>query len=100
MYANSTNNTNPGTSSLNVQGNRFARCTGVPVTYNASLGGHTCGPNPPGSSAGSGADGHGYWPCGGYFGFDLSMESATATWSGNVWDDNNAPAVENPNNNC
>jgi hypothetical protein len=43
-------------------------------------------------SIGSGADSHGYWPDGGYFGVeaDVYCTGAGQTWTGNVWDDNGA----------
>ncbi|MGN6870634.1 MAG: hypothetical protein ACTHMY_19760 [Solirubrobacteraceae bacterium] len=85
----------PGTSSLVFSGNDIARCGGT-STYDPSLGGHYCGstgPSATGSSVGAGADSHGYWPGGGFFGLasgTYCSGGGGVTWSGNFWDDNGA----------
>lgn len=83
-----------GSSTMNISNNRIARCTTPPFKYNAQVGGTTC-QGSTGTSVGSGADGHGYWPGGGYFGPVAATSvycppTAGQTWSGNVWDDNGA----------
>jgi hypothetical protein len=81
-----------GSSTMNISGNRFARCTTPPFRYNSGTGGTACR-GATGSSIGSGADAHGYWPKGGYFGTALYTYCPPAsgqTWSGNVWDDTGA----------
>ncbi len=81
-----------GSSTMNISNNRFARCTTPPFRYNQGTGGTAC-QNSPGSSIGSGADTHGYWPRGGYYGVTLSTYCPPISgqvWSGNVWDDNGA----------
>jgi hypothetical protein len=87
------NSSSVGSSTMSINNNRFARCTTGPITFNRSIGGHAC-QGSTGSSMGSGADGHGYWPDGGYFGVDADTycpPRSGQTWSGNVWDDNGAP---------
>ena len=78
-----------GSSTMNISNNRFARCTTAPIKYNSSTGGSAC-QGSTGSSIGSGADSHGYWPYGGYFGLDAwtYCTGTNQTWTGNVWDDN------------
>jgi hypothetical protein len=74
-----------GTSTLTFTGNHVARCLGT-ATYHSGTGGSTCGP-----ADDAGADTHGYWPYGGYFGIDSGTYcpgTAGVTWSQNVWDDN------------
>jgi hypothetical protein len=85
--------TSAGTSAIDVEGNRFARCRTSPVTFNVSTGGYACR----GSTAyrvGSGADERGYWPRGGYYGpNDVAYcpPLRGQTWTGNVWDDDGRP---------
>jgi hypothetical protein len=77
---------------MNISNDRFARCTTPPLKYNSGTGGTACG-GATGSSIGSGADAHGYWPKSGYFGTALSSYCppiSGQTWSGNVYDDNGA----------
>lgn len=87
--------TTPGSSSLAFTGNDIARCDGVP-TYDPSLGGRSCGPASPlstqGAAFGSGADSHGFWPQGAYFGLTQSTwcTGGETTWSGNFYDDTGA----------
>jgi hypothetical protein len=80
-----------GTSSMNISSNRFARCTTPPINYNPGTGGNAC-QGSTGTTIGSGADAHGYWPHGGYFGTNTSTycTGSGQVWSGNVWDDNGA----------
>jgi hypothetical protein len=50
-----------------------------------------------GTECEGGADSHGYWPLGGYYGL-VDTEAiycppdSGQTWAGNVWDDNNETA--------
>jgi hypothetical protein len=88
------NSSSIGTSTMNISNNRIARCTTPPFKYNSAVGGTTC-QGSSGTSIGSGADAHGYWPGGGYFGPVAANSTycppkAGQTWSGNVWDDNGA----------
>jgi hypothetical protein len=81
-----------GSSTMNISNDRFARCTTPPFRYNSGSGGTAC-QNSSGSSIGSGADAHGYWPKSGYFGTLLSgycPPTSGQTWSGNVYDDSGA----------
>ena len=70
-----------GTSRMDVERNRFARCR----TPEQQGGGGTW-------LCASGADSHGYYPRGGSFGSHTAVycKAAGQTWAGNVWDDNNA----------
>ncbi len=68
-----------GTGTMNITGNRFARCLTTPV---ASAGG--------GTACSGGQDSHGYWPNGGYFGIAAYLycpPTSGQIWSGNYWDD-------------
>ena len=83
-----------GSSTMNLSNNRIARCTTPPFKYNSAWGGTTC-QGSTGTSIGSGADAHGYWPNGGYYGPYAPTSiycppTAGQTWSNNVWDDNGA----------
>ncbi len=83
-----------GSSTMNITNNRFARCTTPPIKYNASTGGSAC-QGATSNTLGSGADAHGYWPYGGYFGIAAYIycpPTAGQTWSNNIWDDNGASA--------
>lgn len=83
--------TSVGTSTMDIENNRFARCLGT-KTYDSSLGGYYCGsaaPGATGSSSGAGADNNGYWPEGGFFGLASDVYSgAGQVWSDNYWDNN------------
>ena len=82
-----------GSSTMNISNNRFARCTTGPFRYNRGTGGTACQGSTD-DAIGAGADGHGYWPDGGYFGVDAwtyCPPRASQIWSANVWDDNGAP---------
>lgn len=59
---------------------REARCLSAAVS--ASNGGTACS---------GGADSHGYWPGGGYFGANTPCPPNMSTWSNVIWDDNSAP---------
>ena len=61
---------------VTVTGNRFARCLST-AKYDGF--GYTCS---------GGADAHGYWPRGGYYGASADFQTAVTKWSGNYWDDN------------
>jgi len=74
--------TSVGSSSSQITNNRFARCK----TPQSQRGGGTW-------LCTGGPDSSGYYPNGGSFGYLASAyckTSAAHTWSGNVWDDNNA----------
>lgn len=77
------NSSSVGSNTMNVSGNRFARCLTKPV-YDPSSGGTTCA---------GGSDSHGYYPNGGFFETDAYTycpPTKNQTWTGNVWDDNGA----------
>jgi hypothetical protein len=94
------NASSAGSSTMNISRNRIARCTSPPLRYNGGTGGTTCRGSA-GTSIGSGADLHGYWPGGGYFGvaaYIYCSRVASRTWADNVWDNNSAgvrcPAID------
>ncbi len=74
------NATSVGTSTMDIENNRFARCLTTPLADND----HQC------SGGGSnGSDAHGYYPSGGYYSVaTYYFTGAGQTWSGNYWDDN------------
>jgi hypothetical protein len=74
-----------GTSTSDIENNRFARCITIPITSQLSGGGgYTCG-----TTDFAGADSHGYWPYGGYYNVAAYYYTGTGqTWSNNYWDDN------------
>jgi hypothetical protein len=78
--------TSAGTSHFDIDNNRFARCLGTPIThqYPNGGGGYTCG-----TVDNAGADSHGYWPYGGYYGiaWPEGYYPSNVTWSVNYWDD-------------
>ena len=77
-------NSSSATGVSTITGNRFARCL-TSTVYHPSWGGRLCSGGP---------DSHGYFPGGGSFGHAAYIYSGGAnTWSGNVWDDNNAPVL-------
>jgi hypothetical protein len=90
MYA-CGNATSPGTSSLNVVDNVFARCRTQPVRQNRQTGGYACA-GTFADTPGAGADKHGYWPRGGYYGVASDTfcppDGGASVWTDNVWDDN------------
>lgn len=67
-----------GSSSINVQGNHFARCV-TPEGYEPRSGGHPCTGGP---------DSSGYFANSGSFGIAAYYFPGTGTWRGNVWDNN------------
>jgi hypothetical protein len=67
----------PGSSTLNVQGNHFARCLSTEA-YEPSGGHHPCS---------GGFDSHGYYPNSGSYGIATHYYQGTGIWRGNVWDD-------------
>lgn len=85
------NSSSVGSSTMSITDNRFGRCITPPFKQIAD-GGWNC----QGSTAeaiGSGADSSGYWPYGGHYGlssYTYCPPAGGLTWSGNVWDDNNA----------
>jgi hypothetical protein len=82
--------THVGTSTVHVENNNWARCTTPPITHHDEAGGNAC----QGATTfhpGSGADSHGYWPYGGYYGTETVAfcgANEHQIWTGNVWDDN------------
>jgi hypothetical protein len=81
-----------GSATMNISNNRFARCLTPPIAFNSSQGGYAC-QGSQGYTDAAGADSHGIWPHGGYYGIDSETycpPTAGATWLNNVWDDNNA----------
>lgn len=68
---------------VTVTGNRFARCRSRRI---AAGDGHICA---------HGADDHGYWSDGGFYGIAGDFNDAVTTWRGNYWDDN-GHTVRNP----
>jgi hypothetical protein len=67
----------PGSSTLNILGNHFARCLSAP-TYEANGGHHPCS---------AGFDTNGYYPGSGSYGIATDYYVGTGIWRGNVWDD-------------
>ena len=61
---------------VTITNNRVGRC--LTSSHQDSGGGYVCS---------SGADSNGYWPRGGHYGISADLGNS-ATWSGNVWDDN------------
>jgi len=87
--------TSVGTSTMDISADRFARCIKRPVIYDASTGGTACSGyrGGPETLADAGRDPSGYWPLGGYYGYDAGVYCPPVpgqTWTGNVWDDNGA----------
>jgi hypothetical protein len=70
--------TQPGSSSLVVEGNHFARCA-TKEGYEPDGGTHPCV---------GGADSSGYYPNSGSFGIAAYYYQGNGTWRGNVWDNN------------
>lgn len=84
-------NSDNATGSMNVSGNRFARCKSNPV-YDSSSGGTDCA---------SGADGSGLYPYGGYYGVAAYYYSGAGnTWQNNVWDDSSQPVCASGSSGC
>jgi hypothetical protein len=76
----SAKSTSAGTGRMDVSHNRFARCLSAPV-YDKRSGGTSCK---------RGADSHGYFPYGGYYGVAADLycpPKRNQHWSENVWDD-------------
>lgn len=85
------NSSSVGSSTMSITDNRFARCTSSPVRQTGD-GGYDC-QGTTSEAIGAGADVHGYWPYGGHYGLASDTYCPPAggqTWSGNVWDNNNA----------
>jgi hypothetical protein len=68
--------------------NRVGRC--LTTARQDSGGGYVCA---------SGKDANGYWPRGGHYGLSADLGNS-ATWSGNVWDDNSQPVCANERSGC
>lgn len=71
------------TATISITNNRFARCVTTPI-FNPGSGGTACT---------DGADEFGYFPLGGYFSTIYECPSVGLTFTGNVWDDNDATAA-------
>jgi hypothetical protein len=67
----------PGSSSIDIQGNHFGRCLSAP-TFEAAGGHHPCS---------GGFDSSGYYPNSGSYGIASSYFAGVGVWRGNVWDD-------------
>jgi hypothetical protein len=75
--------TSAGSSKMDIENNRWARCTGKAVN---SGDGVICS-----GLADSANDGYGYYPRGGYYGGPIDGYCGSGqTWTGNVWDDDNS----------
>jgi hypothetical protein len=64
---------------VKIIGNRVGRC--LTATHQDNGGGYVCA---------NGKDTNGFWPRGGHYGLDTELGNS-ATWTGNVWDDNSQP---------
>jgi hypothetical protein len=73
---------------VKIVGNRVGRC--LTSARQDSGGGYICS---------GGKDANGFWPRGGHYGLDTELGSS-ATWSGNVWDDNSQPMCANEKAGC
>ena len=79
------------TGTMNVSGNRFARCSTAPV-YDESSGGTDCAGGP---------DAGGFYPYGGYYGVSAFAYSGVGqTWVDNVWDDSGLPVCSSGKSGC
>jgi hypothetical protein len=80
LYPNS-DNSGVGASTMDISGNRFARCSGAPID-NRRTGGQSCA---------GGSDRSGIWPHGGYFGVSYPTGTfctgSDQIWEHNTWDD-------------
>jgi hypothetical protein len=88
--------TSVGTSTMTFVGNRLARCVTRPIAYNRQTGGIACRNyrGIPETAGTAGADAHGYWPNGGYYGVAAGVPCPPRrgqVWARNVWDDSGAP---------
>lgn len=81
------NSSSPGTSTMIIKDNRFARClTSEPDHEYPGPGGTKCG-NGKLTPVNEGADSHGYFPEGGYFGVATAFYDGPAQrWEDNRWD--------------
>ena len=84
MFYFCTHSTSVGSSTIDIAHNRFGRCA-TPEEYLNATGGYRCR---------GGADAHGYWPRGGYFGVLGTGYTGGSgqVWEGNFWDDNRETA--------
>jgi hypothetical protein len=73
---------------VKIIGNRVGRC--LTTARQDSGGGYVCA---------SGKDANGFWPRGGHYGLDTELGSS-ATWTGNVWDNNSQPVCANESTGC
>jgi hypothetical protein len=79
-----------GSSSIDIQGNHFARCR-TAETYEAAGGHHPCV---------GGFDSNGYYPNSGSYGVASSYFAGVGTWRGNVWDDDLSRVCINGGSSC
>jgi hypothetical protein len=82
--------TQPGSSTLVVEGNHFARCV-TKEGYEPNGGTHPCV---------GGADSNGFYPNSGSFGIAAYYYPGVGTWRGNVWDNNLTKACIDRSTNC
>lgn len=83
------NSSSAGVSTMTIKDNRFARClTKRPDLESPNPGGIKCGYGRL-TPRNTGADAHGYFPDGGYFGVATSFYTGPQqVWEHNFWDDN------------
>jgi hypothetical protein len=82
--------TQPGSSTLVVEGNHFARCV-TKEGYEPNGGTHPCV---------GGADSSGFYPNSGSFGVAAYYYPGVGTWRGNVWDNNLSTVCIDRSTNC
>jgi hypothetical protein len=82
--------TQPGSSTLVVEGNHFARCV-TKEGYEPNGGTHPCV---------GGADSNGFYPNSGSFGIAAYYYPGVGTWRGNVWDNNLTKVCIDRSTNC
>jgi hypothetical protein len=73
---------------VRIVGNRVGRC--LSAARQDSGGGYVCA---------NGKDANGFWPRGGHYGLDTELGNS-ATWTGNVWDNNSQPMCANEGPGC
>ena len=90
LYPQANSSSRVGT--MNVSGNRFARCISGEA-YDSSTGGTNC--------ANGTGDAFGYFPFGGYYGVAAYVYSGAGNvWTNNVWDNNSQPVCADGSNGC
>ena len=82
-----------GSSTINISGNAWARCTTKPFYKNPTTGGTSCRGNA-GTAIAAGADSHGYWPLVGYqwpTNLQFCPPISRQTFENNWYDDTGQP---------